>query len=351
MIMKFKKIYVFCPNDIVTGGPDALHQIVYYLKEIGLNAEIVYYAFSKKHEFSIPEAYKTYISGFITENEFVDDVENIVVLPEHAVDKLKFLKKSKVFIWWLSVDNAVNRSSFFWKLFFFATLPARVVKNFDYYKHRFGEAIAKTLQKRTYSFNAEPENVEHLCASHYAYDYVSKRTQKNCYLCIEPISKYFLEKYEVQKNVLNTCIRNDEILYNPRKSGAFVQELAAFAPDLKFIPLKGFSQDQLIEKYKTSKLYVDFGPFPGAERVPKEAVLFGCSIITGRNGASNFHSDVPIPDEYKFADYKNRKEEIVKKIREVLVNYNAVNDHFDDYRKTVLTLEENFKNSLKEHIQ
>ena len=346
-----KKIYVFCPNDFVTGGPDALHQMVYYLNEIGCDAEIVYYAFSKKHVFSIPEAYKPYISRFITEKDFVDDYGNIVILPEHAVNKLKLVKKSKAFVWWLSVDNNRNRSSLFWKLFFFATLPARVVKNWHYYKKRFAEAIVKTLQMEKYDFGAEPENVEHICASYYAQDFVSRRSKHKTTLCIEPISKVFLEKYNACKGEIDSLERKDNILYNPRKSGAFVAKLAELAPDLNFVPLKGLTQEELIEKYKTSKLYVDFGPFPGAERIPKEAALFGCCVITGRNGASNFYGDVPIPDEYKFADYSTQAELVIQKIRDVLANYDSKKSDFGAYRNTVLSLESNFMNSLKECMQ
>ncbi len=349
--MRLKTIYVYCPNDIVTGGTDALHQIVYYLNSAGFNAKMVYFAFSNKHQYTIPEAYTNYISSFILNEDVSDDPNSAIILPESAVHWQKKFRKAKVFIWWLSVDNNTNRSSFFWKLFFFATLPARVVVNWDYYKKRFGEAVVKTLQARTYSFKKELNNVEHICASHYAYDFVSKRSSKKVSLCIEPISKYFLEKYNESKPSLESQERNNAILYNPRKSGSFVQQLAAFAPDLTFEPLAGLTQNQLIEKYKHAKLYVDFGPFPGAERIPKEAVLFGCSIITGRRGASNFYGDVPIPDEYKFADYQNQKEQIVQKIREILADYNEQNNNFDAYRNTVLNLEENFIKSLKENIQ
>ena len=100
-----------------------------------------------------------------------------------------------------------------------------------------------------------------------------------------------------------------------------------------------------------AKLYVDFGPFPGAERIPKEAALFGCCIITGRNGASNYYGDVPIPDEYKFADYMSQTDVIIEKIRDVLKYYDVCKSNFENYRKMVLALEENFMNSLKECLQ
>ena len=346
-----KKILVFCPNDAVTGGPDALHQMVYYLNHIGYNANIVYYAFSKKHFFAIPEAYKTYVSEYMTEKNFVDSPDNIVVLPERSVDKLKFVKNGKVFVWWLSVDNNTNRSSLLWKFFFFVTLPARIVKNWDYYRKHFSEAIVKTLQMKKYVFKTEQENVEHICASFYAYDFVSKRSSCKTSLCIEPISKFFLDKYNELKKDLELLQRFDGILYNPRKCGCFVDKLAKLAPDLNFIPLKGMNQDELVEMYRKSKLYIDFGPFPGAERIPKEAVLFGCCVLTGRNGASDYYGDVPIPDKYKFADYMNQMDLIIEKIRYVLKNYEKVLPDFDEYRKTVLMLEENFKNSLRECLE
>lgn len=348
---KINRILVFCPNDSITGGPDALHQIVFYLNKSGFNAQIVYFAFSKKHVFSIPEPYKIYVSSFLTEKNVVDSSDTIVVLPENAVHKLKYFKKAKVFIWWLSVDNNIGRKSFFWKLFFFATLPARVIVNRDYYRKHFKEAIIKTIKAKRYSFKKELNNVEHICASYYAYDFVSKKTSQNVSLCIEPISKFFLKRYNESNVELDGQTRNNIILYNPKKSGEFVQQLATYAPDLAFEPLAGLSQNQLIEKYKSAKLYIDFGPFPGAERIPKEAVLFGCSIITGRRGASNFYGDVPIPDDYKFSDYQNQKEQIVQKIREILADYDKKKYDFDIYRETVLNLEQNFEKSLKENFQ
>lgn len=106
------------------------------------------------------------------------------------------------------------------------------------------------------------------------------------------------------------------------------------------------TQEQLIEKYETSKLYIDFGAFPGAEKISKEAVLFGYAVITGKRGASGFHGDVPIPEEYKFGKPKKQINEIVEKIHYVLENYEKINSNFDEYRNTILNLEENFMKSL-----
>ena len=344
--MKFEHIYVFCPNDYVSGGPDALHQIVYYLKQIGCAAEIVYFTQTGNKDYSIPKPYQKYISSFLKEDEVEDSPKNAVIITETFVGLAKRFKQSTVFIWWLGVNNNVLHANFFWKAFFFISLPLRIVKNFEYYRVHFLEAIQKTLKKTPYSFKKEQRNVKHICASFHAYDYVSKRTKNEVAIGIEPLSKFFLELYNENKNKIPLIERNDVVLYNPKRCGYFVRYLSIFLPKIKFEPLTGLTQDEIVSKYMTSKLYVDFGAFPGAERIPKEAVLYGCAIITGKRGAAFFHGDVPIPDEYKFGNPYKQIHEIAEKIRFVLLNYEKVYSDFDEYRETILNLEENFKKSL-----
>ena len=36
------KIYIYCQANLRTGGPEALHQLRYYMEMCGLNAYIVY---------------------------------------------------------------------------------------------------------------------------------------------------------------------------------------------------------------------------------------------------------------------------------------------------------------------
>lgn len=346
--MKYDKIYVLSPADTVTGGPDALHQMVFYLKKIGCDASIVYFKTSSCTTFSIPEPYKNYITSFKCESEIIDDEKNAVIIPENYTKKCDIIKKCHIFIWWLSVDFGIVGKSFISKIFFFSTLPLRILLKFSYYKRNSGKAVTWVLNSRKYSFKNENPKIEHLCASYYAYDFVKCKSKNKVVLCIEPISKYLLEKFRAYRENTRNVNRLDVILYNPKKTScSFIQKIESYANDLEFEPLQGMTQQQLIDKYKSSKLYIDFGPFPGAERIPKEAVLFGCSIITGRRGASNFYGDVPIPDEYKFEDPESQIDEIVAKIRFVLGNYEKVYSDFEEYRKTVLNLEDSFIKSLK----
>ena len=39
------------------------------------------------------------------------------------------------------------------------------------------------------------------------------------------------------------------------------------------------------------------------DRLPREAALAGCIVLTNREGAANFDKDVPIPSEFKFKSF------------------------------------------------
>lgn len=341
---RFNKIYVLCPANAITGGPDALHQIVFYLNGLGINS-IIAYVPNPNCNIEIPKPYNVYINSFITKEEIVDDEENLVIIPETYSYMAKEYKRAKVFIWWLSVDNNYKRSSVFYKFYYCLTFPLRYIYRNKKYKGKAKKIFLANVKKNKYSFKNEQENISHMCASYYALDYVGSRSKRPVYKAIEPISKKFLEQYIGQKNDLSLDNRTDVILYNPKKSDKFIIKLKNKYSDLRFFPLTGLTQDELIEKYKTSKLFIDFGPFPGAERIPKEAVLYGCAIITGKHGASAFHGDVPISEDYKF--FEKHHKAVYNKIKYVLNNYNDVYKDFNEYREVVLNLETEFIKSLK----
>ncbi|MGN1373568.1 MAG: hypothetical protein ACI4VK_05965 [Candidatus Coproplasma sp.] len=343
--IRFNKIYILCPANCVTGGPDALHQIAFYLNILGINSTIAYVS-NINSEIKIPDPYKIYIDSFTTKEEIIDNEENAIILPETYAYLAKEYKKAKVFIWWLSVDNNLKNTSLLSKLFYCLTFPIRYVLRNKIYRGNAKKIFLARIKKKKYCFSKEQENISHMCASYYALDYVGTRSQKPVYKAIEPISKKFLEQYNKHKDDLSIDNRSNIIIYNPKKSGKYIKKLKNKYSDLYFLPLTGLSQDELIAKYKTSKLFIDFGPFPGAERMPKEAVLYGCAIITGKHGASAFYGDVPINDDYKFIERHHKA--VYEKIKYILDHYNEVYSDFNEYREVVLNLETGFINSLKE---
>lgn len=345
MIEKYTNIYVLCPPYSITGGPEALHQITYYLNSIGKKCKLAYISYLINRRVFIPEPYMKYVEEYVLDDDIVDRDNTAIIIPESFSFLHNQYKKATVFIWWLSVDNGSIKNNFLRKIYVLFVSPYRYLRSISNNEYNYYKSLKRRLAIKPYSFKHEMNNVVHLCASYYAFDYVSRNSNNRIFKCIEPISKHFLTNYKTSIDQISLESRDDIILYNPQKSEHFIQEFKRLYPHYKFFPLKGLTQDRLIEKYMSSKLYVDFGPFPGAERIPKEAVLYGCVIITGQHGASGFHGDVPIPADYKFRD--DEFEQISTKIDFILKNYKACYDDFNEYRRTVLELEENFVNDLK----
>ncbi len=108
-----------------------------------------------------------------------------------------------------------------------------------------------------------------------------------------------------------------------------------------FVPLKGLSSKQLIEKYRSSKLYVDFGAFPGPERIPKETVYNGMVILVTKNNASVNDFDIAIPEKYKLLPKLSVKK-VEEQMKYMLDNYDSIVDDFAAFREKIDNLENNF---------
>ena len=343
--MKYKKIYVISPLSYVSGGADALHQMAYYLNQLHIDASVAYFSYTKMDAGTviIPAPFKVYINSFLLYDDIIDEKDVAIVIPEiYAYLNAEF-KYADTYIWWLGIGGY---ASIFRKSLLLISLPIRIIRHWDRYRINPKFIMKESLK---YSFTFEKKNVHHLCASYYTFDFVRKKSRKEVQKCIEPISKVFINEYEKMKDVIDDEKRQDLILYNPKRCEVYVQKLISYNPDLQFIPLQNLTQEQLIQKYLSAKLYIDFGAFPGAERIPKEAVLFGCNILTGQHGASNYYGDVPIPSKYKINEEKTGINEISAIIRWMLQHYQEIYRDFDEYRITVKKLELNFTNSLK-HI-
>jgi len=94
-----QKIIVCCPQ-AVTGGPELLHQLVHELRGMGRDARIAYYPFEKS--FSCPEPYQRYDAP---QGPLIDAPDTFVLLPETATWVIRHLRRARVGVWWLSVDN------------------------------------------------------------------------------------------------------------------------------------------------------------------------------------------------------------------------------------------------------
>lgn len=320
------KIYIFCPAGLVTGGAELLHQLCDFLNNSFKKAFMVYYG-DKTH--SIPEDYKKYNISTCEMNEIIDENFNLLVCPEVKLVLLNNFKNIRSIVWWMSVDN------------YYTSLQANFIITFYYHlKFGFMVAIKGMLKKiifmkkyRTYSISKLRKNYNilyHAYQSEYANNFLHKHGIHNTV----SLSDYINPEYIFDINTVN-CKENF-IVYNPQKGYKFTKKLIKSAPDLNWIPLKNMTRSQVKETMLKSRLYIDFGNFPGKDRMPREAAMCGCCILTGTSGAAAYHEDLCIDgDKYKIPQKRKNIPIIIKRIREILKNYNNEFQNFSEYRNII----------------
>lgn len=320
------KYYIFTPANVCTGGPEALHQLAYYMHMLKMDAYTVYYTYSDFPIVKPIERYEQYGVNVVRYENVEDDDNNFVIAPENAPWCLNGFKKAQKCIWWLSLHaNEVKKG----------TLMERV----SVFIHKLYDS--NSIKKYRH-INYNPNNCWHVCGSKHTYLYVSQlyKNSKVEYL-VEPISLDFLR---IGNSVLPQK-REDAVLYNPAKPSKIMKGLLERGR-FNYIPLKGYTPEGLAEIYKRAKLYVDFGHFGGPERMPKEAVYFGCNILVANHNAAANDFDVAIPQKYKVDDNETA-EQIEFRIADMIEYYEKQQMDFLPFKLKVEGLEENFMDQLK----
>lgn len=267
----FKKIIAICPGNTVTGGPEAMHYIVHVLRKIGLNAEICYFPIDQT--FMTPEAYR----GFdVKVSKYEDLAGNLIIFPETLPMEALKVQHAQAAIWWLSIDHFTGYKN-----------ESATRDRFNYLK-----LIAKGL--RPFRGVKSMSRVLHFSQSHYASLWLTAAGFAS-YEMYEPINQVYLD----QASGISCNNRIDQILYNPSKGKKLVDTLIKRYPQFKFIALQKMSRNELVALYSCSKLYIDFGHHPGRDRIPREAAVLGCCLITGRKGSASNAIDIPIDNRYK----------------------------------------------------
>lgn len=173
----------------------------------------------------------------------------------------------------------------------------------------------------------------------YQSEYAKRHLQKNGAKHIVAMSEYIPDRNAEAAS----ASRDLQVLYNPLKGIHYTDEIkrrSARGKDaIKFTPIGGgadgrqrISPEEVVQMLRRARIYIDFGPHPGMDRLPREAALAGCVVITNAEGAAQYDEDVRIP-----ADYKIRKfdvDRIHRLLRSCLDDESKVKD-FDPYREWI----------------
>lgn len=330
-------VYIYDSSHKSTGGAESLHQLAENLINKGIKTYI-YYEIKRNDIKKELSQYKISITDSI-----IDDKNNLLVVPEVSTEILYKYKNIKKCIWWLSLDNY---------LFQFPKHNARriiSVRNFPgflklpliiyiFFKSKKKEDPIKNFK--------ELSEIWHLYNCEYAKNFIVKegvKDDKMHYLC-GPIT---VEKDE--KLILNQ--KEKMVIYNTYKGKKYISKIIKLSTekiqDVKFVPIEKLTKKQVFEYMSKAILYMDFGYFPGPERMPREAVVYNCNILVGLIGSTRNEIDIPIPVEYKFEMTKKNVDKIVDKIRIMVDKPESFFDDFNYYRKIVRNQQERFATDIE----
>ena len=331
--MRFTRLYILL-KPVCSGGPELAHQLIDYLQKKGKEAYVVY--FNEKgviEDCPIPEPYKKY--NVKIANRIIDSEENILVLPETFYEYARKYKKIRIACWWMSVDNFIKSD--------LRQQPIKWYKEkslFQNFRKIMHVALWHLPIQRFNIIQYLRDNqnrVIHLYQSEYAKQYIISNQLPNYY----PLCDYINPALFPNKPI-NRADKKDVIVYNPAKGLEFTIQLIQLLPEYKFIALRGMNRDELNAAFNQAKLYIDFGNFPGKDRMPREAAVHDCCIITSRFGAAAYYEDVPILDKYKYEAELSNLQIIAKAIQEVIKNYSTLIDDFKGYKEIIYKEQKQF---------
>ncbi len=324
MVSAFRTVFVACPGNATTAGPEAIHQLVADLNRLGQPAAVVYFPFDRTFEAAPP--YRKYAAPV---SRYRDEPGDLIIFPEIVTPFALKVRQAQAAIWWMSVNNfTCVRYGHPWR---------------D--KIRYVKYLLKGL--RPWGGMKALARLRHFAQSQYAMDFLASHGIEGEMLS-DPIPVYTTELYmSGLAGKMRDASRQNRILFNPHKGAKITRRLMAAFPEWEFMPLVGYGREQLAEIFLGSRLYVDFGHHPGKDRLPREAAIHGCCVITGTNGSAANAVDVPIGAGYKLdsndPDFIGEFAAIVGRIFE---DFDHCKTDFDGYRNTIAQEQVNFDRQL-----
>lgn len=328
----YNKVYILAPYNHHTGGVELAHQLIHKLRQFGQESYVVYVNDGQiSSDQTITPEYTQY--NIRTTDTIEDNETNILILPEIYFDFIPLFNKINIGCWWMSVDNRYKYANLF------DVLRSNVLlwRKLSAIKH-FSKSLKKISDK---DIAKRGDRITHFYQSIYAMHHLYKCGFKKVLPLGDYINSDLLESSDYK------CQRENIVLYNPAKGYNFTKKIIDLNPGIDFIPIKGYNRTELLNLMRKSKVYIDFGNFPGKDRLSREAVVNGNIVITGNLGASAYYEDVPIDSKYKFHVSNKSIKSISSMIKSSLFNYNEIKKDFDFYRKRVRHEESDFENQIK----
>lgn len=313
-----QKIYIICPPQKATGGPEALHQLGYILNSLGYNAKMLY---SKYKKDPVHSFYKIYNVPYV--RKVKDSADNVIIIPESMTNLIAKYPLSQKKIWWLSLD--------FYE----------ILMNSREKKKNWIRKLIVPYKHTEYRFEPNP-TVTHWYQSQRTKEFLLTKKLDNeiAYLCDYPTELFF-------DNLPESFLKENIITYNPKKGLDKIEKYMSLLPQYTWQPLSGMSREEMRDILRKTKLHIDFGYFPGRDKIPREALISGVCLLTGREGTAAFKEDLGIPEKYKLHEDEMQPEKVTGLINHLMNNYDKAFTEFSEFRNFVMNEKECMIESTK----
>jgi len=325
-----QSVFVYCPIGEKTGGPEALHQLVSTLREIGVEAFLVPTP-STASASEVPE-FGHYECPVVASVQDRPDI--CVVVPESELGLLGRFKEARKVVWWLSLDNSTIHE-------FSSTLQRAGIFSKD-----FARVFIRRVQKLTRGqfvsrkrLVKEMAKAEHVSQSEYA----AQSVHREFGFDVGVLTDFTYSKERVP--AAGSQARKPVVAFNPAKGKEFVKEIGKLS-ELLLEPIVGMGPAEVQRLLQSASIYLDLGHHPGRDRLPREAAVCGAVVIVGRRGSAAFQKDVPIPEDLKI-DMELELRSVAKKaisvIEGVLADRETWLDAEAPFRQGILEEQSKFK--------
>lgn len=328
-----------------TGGPRSLHQLANKLINRGYNVFMVYG--NHGHIESKLEILYSDCNAKVAE-KVIDVDSNFLIMPESDTSWYFKYKNINKIIWWLSLDffkeqnlwNRAKKVSIMKEQSLYTTM-------FRYLKYEITYILKGHSRKYVHDVH-DLKQIYHLYNCEYVHQYLLSlgvKEDKTQYLC-GPVD---IEKYNKNEDIKDYKL----IAYNPAKvQHNYIKLLKKYMyshyEGYRFVALEKMTHQKLQMTLNKAAVYLDLGFFPGPERIPREAVMAYCNLITSNLGSASNHIDVNIPTRFKVTPSPENIPQICKLINELCTHFSKYTNEYENYRNSVIWQIKNFDNEIDE---
>jgi hypothetical protein len=313
------RVSVLYPRGTRSGGPEALHQLVDALRSAGVSAHLVADRRSRRRD-RVPD-YDRYDAP--ETDRLVDEPGEVVIAPETYLPQLLRLRHARVHCWWLSIDNA----TWFRAERYTAAVRAGLA---DPVRLREVRAYGYLLQRTVTPWRRQAARIGHLTQSHYAREFLHQRLGVRS----EMLGDYLPGADTALVPSHHTDAGSGPTVAFNRNKGARLaaRVRAELGAEVAWAPLSGLPPDAVRERLRQASVYLDLGPHPGKDRMPREAALEGCVTLVARRGSGAHDLDVPLPAEHKISAGADIVAAAVAAVRDVVADPRAAYAAQEGYR-------------------